>query len=77
MLSIEQGMAPMVALEYVARSARRHDTVVAWAFRRVLGLDGCGSPPTGCGFGREMIKFRGVRECFANRGRSPVEWPQV
>ena len=29
---------PVVSREYIARSARRHDTVMAWAFRRALGV---------------------------------------
>ena len=70
-LSIEQGGAPMVALEYVARSARRHDTVMAWAFRRALGIRGRMRREPGGSLGTqlEMRRYAGLAECMANRGR--------
>lgn len=57
---------PVVSREYIARSARRHDTVMAWAFRRALGVTAAPRRrPGGAG---------GIEACMSNRGRSPVEW---
>lgn len=69
----------MVALEYVARSARRHDTVMAWAFRRALGIRGRMRREPGGSLGTqlEMRRYAGLAECMANRGRSPVEWSRA
>ena len=57
---------PVVSREYIARSARRHDTVMAWAFRRALGGAG--------GVRLEALRYGGIEACMSNRGRSPVEW---
>ena len=54
---------PVVSREYIARSARRHDTVMAWAFRRALGVTAAPRRRPG-----------GAEACMSNRGRSPVEW---
>ena len=68
-------MRPVVALEYMARSARRHDTVMAWAFRRALGIRGGAlrAPRGSLGTRLDMRRYAGLAECMANRGRSPVE----
>lgn len=61
----------MVTREAIVRAARRYDTVMAWAFRRALGI----ARRAG---GRkckavESLRYAGLEECMANRGRSPVE----
>lgn len=59
--------------EYIRRSCMRHDTVVALAFRRALGVQYPGAPmvdtPTGCPRGYASGVYDGVGECFANRKR--------
>ena len=67
---------PVVSREYIARSARRQDTVMAWAFRRTLGGHGGAPPPTGGAGGvrLEALRYGGIEACMSNRGRSPVEW---
>lgn len=56
---------PVVSREYIARSARRHDTVTAAPRRR----------PGGAGGVRlEALRYGGIEACMSNRGRSPVEW---
>lgn len=57
---------PVVSREYITRSARRHDTVMAWAFRRRPGSAG--------GVRLEALRYGGIEACMFNRGRSPVEW---
>lgn len=66
---------PVVSREYIARSARRHDTVMAWAFRRALGIArrAGGRKCKGAGKAVESLRYAGLEECMANRGRSPVE----
>ena len=66
---------PVVSREYIARSARRHDTVMAWAFRRALGIArrAGGRKSKGAGKAVERRRYAGLDECMANRGRSPVE----
>lgn len=66
---------PVVSREYIARSARRHDTVMAWAFRRALGIARRAGKCKCKGAGKavERLRFTGLEECMANRGRSPVE----
>lgn len=68
---------PVVSREYIARSARRHDTVMAWAFRRSLGVTAAPRrrPGGGCrGVRLEALRYGGIEACVSNRGRSPVEW---
>lgn len=57
---------PVVSREYIARSARRHDTVMAAAPRRRPGGAG--------GVRLEALRYGGIEACMSNRGRSPVEW---
>ena len=66
---------PVVSREYIARSARRHDTVMAWAFRRALGIARRVGKRNGAGAGKavERLRYAGLKECMANCGRSPVE----
>lgn len=67
----------VVSREYIARSARRHDTVMAWAFRRALGVtaERPRRRPVGAGGVRlEALRYGGIEACMSNRGRSPVEW---
>lgn len=65
----------MVTREAIARAASRYDTVMAWAFRRALGIARCTGKRKGAGAGRsvERLRYAGLEECMANRGRSPVE----
>ena len=65
----------MVALEAIVRAANRYDTVMAWAFRRALGIArrAGGRKCKGAGKAVERLRFTGLEECMANRGRSPVE----
>ena len=47
----------MVSLKYIADAAMRHDTAVAAAFRKALGVS----------YKRaRRIRYKGVRECFRN-----------
>lgn len=64
---------PVVSREYIARSARRHDTVMAWAFRRALGVTAAPRRRPG-GVRLEALRYGGIEACMSNRGRSPVEW---
>ena len=65
----------MVAREAIARAASRYDTVMAWAFRRALGIARRAGKRKCKGAGKavERLRFTGIEECMANRGRSPVE----
>lgn len=65
----------MVTREAIVRSASRYDTVVAWAFRRALGIArrAGGRKCKGGGKAVESLRYAGLEECMANRGRSPVE----
>lgn len=65
----------MVARETIVRAASRYDTVMAWAFRRALGIDRRAGRRKHKGLGKavERLRFTGLEECMANRGRSPVE----
>lgn len=65
----------MVTREAIARAANRHDTVMAWAFRRALGIArrAGGRKCRGAGKAVESLRYAGLEECMANRGRSPVE----
>lgn len=65
----------MVALEAIVRAANRYDTVMAWAFRRALGIARRAGKRKGSGAGKavERLRYAGLEECMANRGRSPVE----
>lgn len=65
----------MVTCETIVRAASRYDTVVAWAFRRALGIARCAVRRKGAGAGKsvERLRYAGLEECMANRGRSPVE----
>lgn len=65
----------MVALEAIVRAANRYDTVMAWAFRRALGIArrAGGRKCKGGGKAVESLRYAGLEECMANRGRSPVE----
>lgn len=66
----------MVALEAIVRAASRYDTVMAWAFRRALGVTAAPRRrPGGAGGVRlEALRYGGIEACMSNRGRSPVEW---
>lgn len=65
----------MVTRETIAHAASRYDTVMAWAFRRALGIArrAGGRKCKGAGKAVERLRFTGLEECMANRGRSPVE----
>lgn len=65
----------MVTREAIARAARRYDTVMAWAFRRALGIArrAGGRKCKGAGKAVESLRYARLEECMANRGRSPVE----
>lgn len=65
----------MVTREAIARAASRYDTVMAWAFRRALGIARRAGKRKCKGTGKavERLRFTGLEECMANRGRSPVE----
>lgn len=61
--------------------ARRYDTVVARAFLRALGIGAGDVRPRrrkrGGGNAYRKLdrsRYRGWRECFENRGPSPVDW---
>lgn len=65
----------MVTREAIVRAANRYDTVMAWAFRRALGIARSAGKRKGSGAGKavERLRYAGLEECMANRGRSPVE----
>lgn len=65
----------MVTREAIARAASRYDTVMAWAFRCALGIArrAGGRKCNGAGKAVERLRYAGLDECMANRGRSPVE----
>lgn len=65
----------MVTREAIVRAASRYDTVMAWAFRRALGIARRAGKRKGSGVGKavESLRYAGLEECMANRGRSPVE----
>lgn len=65
----------MVTRETFVRAASRYDTVMAWAFRRALGIVRRVGKRKGTGAGKavESLRYAGLEECMANRGRSPVE----
>lgn len=65
----------MVTREAIARAASRYDTVMAWAFRCALGIArrADGRKCKGAGKVVERLRYAGLDECMANRGRSPVE----
>lgn len=65
----------MVTREAFVRAASRYDTVMAWAFRRTLGIARRAGKRKCKGAGKavERLRFTGLEECMANRGRSPVE----
>lgn len=65
----------MVTHEAFVRAASRYDTVMAWAFRRALGIARRAGKRKCKGAGKavERLRFTGLEECMANRGRSPVE----
>lgn len=65
----------MVTRETIVRAASRYDTVMAWAFRRALGIARRVGKRKGSGAGEavERLRYAGLEECMANRGRSPVE----
>lgn len=65
----------MVTREAIVRAASRYDTVMSWAFRRALGI-ACRAGGRKCkeaGKSFERLRYAGLEECMANRGRSPVE----
>ena len=66
----------MVTREAIVRAASRYDTVMSWAFRRALGIACCagGRKCKGAGKSFERLRYAGLEECMANRGRSPVEF---
>ncbi len=65
----------MVTREAIVRAASRYDTVMAWAFRRALGIARRVGKRKVAGAGKavERLRYAGLDECMANRGRSPVE----
>lgn len=65
----------MITREAIARAASRYDTVMAWVFRRALGIARRvgGRKCKGAGKAVERLRYAGLEECMANRGRSPVE----
>lgn len=65
----------MATREAIVRAANRYDTVMAWAFRRALGIARRAGKRKGSGAGKavERLRYAGLEECMANRGRSPVE----
>lgn len=65
----------MVTREAIVRAARRCDTVMAWAFRRALGIArrAGGRKCKAAGKAVESLRYAGLEECMANRGRSPAE----
>lgn len=65
----------MVTRETFVRAASRYDTVMSWAFRRALGIVRRVGKREGTGAGKaaESLRYAGLEECVANRGRSPVE----
>lgn len=65
----------MVTREAIVRAANRYDTVMAWAFRRALGIARRAGKRKCKGAGKavERLLFTGLEECMANRGRSPAE----
>lgn len=65
----------MITREAIARAASRYDTVMAWAFRRALGIDRRAGERKCKGAGKavERLRYAGLEECMANRGRSPME----
>ena len=66
----------MVTREAIVRAANRYDTVMAWAFRRALGIARRAGKRKGFSAGKavENLRYAGLEECMANRGRSPVEF---
>ena len=66
----------MVTRETIVRAANRYDTVMAWAFRRALGIARRAGKRKGSGAGKavERLRYTGLEECMANRGHSPVEF---
>lgn len=65
----------MVTREAIVRAASRYDTVMAWAFRRALGIARRVGKRNGALAGEavERLRYAGLEECMANLGRSPVE----
>lgn len=65
----------VVTREAIVRAASRYDTVMAWAFRRALGIARRVGKRNGAGAGEavERLRYAGLEECMANLGRSPVE----
>lgn len=65
----------MVTRETIVRAASRYDTVMAWAFRRALDIArrAGGRKCKRGGKAVESLRYAGLEECMANRGRSPVE----
>lgn len=65
----------MVTREAIVRAVNRYDTVMAWAFRRALGIARRAGKRKGSGAGKavERLRYAGLEECMANRGRSLVE----
>lgn len=55
----------MVTLEYIARRACEHDTAMALAFRRALGVDGARPGPRRQGH-RGNGTYAALPECFRN-----------
>ena len=52
----------MVTLDYIARSALRYDTVVAFAFRRVLGISHASSRRVRGSSSARIDRYAGAEE---------------
>ena len=56
-------------LAYIRRACMRHDTAVALAFRRAMGMDAHRLTPMEPKAHAARGVYDGMRECFANRRR--------
>lgn len=62
----------MVEVSEIARMAMRHDTVVALAFRRALGIAAAPAARARRAGTRPERRYRGMRWCMENHG-SPMD----
>ena len=56
-------------LDYIRKACLRHDTVVAMAFRRALGISHRGTAPSDARRHAAEGVYDGMHECFENRKR--------